>query len=122
MPLVLRIDRYCVFFWANEGEPLEPVHVHVSEGNPVPHATKIWLLASGHCRLCSNGSRIPEPALRNIMRVLEAYHEEIVEKWVACFRSICFVSEFAVTFGVGGSSIRSHKWLKYWLALGSDFR
>ena len=93
MPLVLRIDRYCVFFWANEGKPLEPVHVHVSEGHPVPHATKIWLLASGHCRLCSNGSRIPEPALRNIMRVLEAYHEEIVEKWVACFRSICFVSE-----------------------------
>ena len=82
MPLVLRIDRYCVFFWANEGEPLEPVHVHVSEGNPVPHATKIWLLASGHCRLRSNGSRIPEPALRNIMRVLEAYHEEIVEKCV----------------------------------------
>ena len=93
MPLVLRIDRYCVFFWANEGEPLEPVHVHVSEGHPVPHATKIWLLASGHCRLCSNGSRIPEPALRNIMRVLEAYHEEIVEKLVVCFRSICFVSE-----------------------------
>ena len=36
MPLVLRIERYCVFFWANEGEPLEPVHVHVSEGHPVP--------------------------------------------------------------------------------------
>ena len=90
MPLVLRIDRYCVFFWANEGEPLEPVHVHVSEGHPVPHATKIWLLASGHCRLCSNGSRIPEPALRNIMRMLEAYHEEIVEKWVVCFGKVWF--------------------------------
>ena len=58
-----------------------------------PTRRRSWLLASGHCRLRSNGSRIPEPALRNIMRVLEAYHEEIVEKWVACFRSICFVSE-----------------------------
>ena len=85
MPLVLRIDRYCVFFWANEGAPLEPVHVHVSEGCPVSHATKIWLLASGRCRLCRNASRIPEPALRNIMCVPEAYHEEIVEKWVTCF-------------------------------------
>ena len=74
MPLVLRIDRYCVFFWINEGSPLEPVHVHVSEGRPVPHATKIWLLASGRCRLCSKDSRIPEPALRNIMRVLETHH------------------------------------------------
>lgn len=36
MPLVLRIDRYCVFFWTNEGEPLEPVHVHVSEGRIIP--------------------------------------------------------------------------------------
>ena len=34
MPLVLRIDRYCVFFWSNEGEPLEPFHVHVPEGRP----------------------------------------------------------------------------------------
>ena len=74
----------------NEGEPLEPVHVYVSEGHPVPHATKIWLLAAGRCRLCSNGSRIPEPVLRNIMRVLEAYHEEIVEKWVVCFGEIRF--------------------------------
>ena len=93
MPLVLRIDRYCVFFWINEGSPLEPVHVHVSEGRPVPHATKIWILASGRCRLCSKNSRIPEPALRNIMRVLEAYHEEILEKWAACFGEIRFMAE-----------------------------
>ena len=40
MPLVLRIDRYCVFFWANEGEPLEPVHVHVPEGRHTPIPTQ----------------------------------------------------------------------------------
>ena len=55
-----------------------------------PTRRRFWLLASGHCRLCSNGSRIPEPALRNIMRVLEAYHEEIVEKWVVCFGKAWF--------------------------------
>ena len=52
MPLVLRIDRYCVFFWINEGSPLEPV----SEGHSVPHVTKSWLLASGRCRLCNKDS------------------------------------------------------------------
>ena len=71
MPLVLTIDRYRVFFWINEGSPLEPV----SEGHSVPHATKTWLLASGRCRLCSKDSRIPESALRNFMRILEAYQE-----------------------------------------------
>lgn len=50
MPLVLRIDRYCVFFWANEGTPSEPIHVHVSEGRLVPNATKIWISQTGRCR------------------------------------------------------------------------
>ncbi|MDY4140072.1 MAG: DUF4160 domain-containing protein [Eubacteriales bacterium] len=40
MPLVLRNDRYCVFFWANEGEPLEPIHVHVAEGRHPPIPTQ----------------------------------------------------------------------------------
>lgn len=90
MPLVLRIDRYCVFFWTNEGTPPEPIHVHVSEGHPTPNATKIWISQTGHCCLCSNSSRIPERALSNIMRILEAYHEEIAQKWMACFGEIRF--------------------------------
>ena len=90
MPLVLRIDRYCVFFWSNEGEPLEPIHVHVAEGNPTSNATKIWITHAGRCCLCSNSSRIPERTLHNIMRVLEAYQEEIVERWIACFGKVRF--------------------------------
>ena len=73
MPLVLRIDRYCVFFWSNEREPLEPIHVHVAEGNPTSSATKIWITHAGRCCLCSNSSRIAERTLHNIMRVMEAY-------------------------------------------------
>ena len=30
MPQVFKIGAYWVYFWANESEPLEPVHVHVS--------------------------------------------------------------------------------------------
>ena len=29
MPQVFKIGSYWVYFWANENEPLEPVHVHV---------------------------------------------------------------------------------------------
>ena len=92
MPLVLRIERYCVFFWANEGEPLEPVHVHVSEGNPVPHATKIWLLASGHCRLRSNGSRI-EVTGPNSLRFITKQGDARDIDWQAASRADSWTPE-----------------------------
>jgi len=30
MPQVFKIGSYLVYFWMDEGKPLEPVHVHVS--------------------------------------------------------------------------------------------
>ena len=43
MPQVFKIGSYWVYFWANENEPLEPVHVHVAQGAPSANATKIWI-------------------------------------------------------------------------------
>lgn len=34
MPQIFKIGSYWVYFWANESDPLEPVHVHVSPGAP----------------------------------------------------------------------------------------
>lgn len=34
MPQVFKIGSYTVYFWMNEGKPLEPVHVHVAQGFP----------------------------------------------------------------------------------------
>ncbi|WP_334299974.1 DUF4160 domain-containing protein [Anaerobutyricum soehngenii] len=31
MPQPLRIGPYNIYFWSNEGDPLEPIHVHISE-------------------------------------------------------------------------------------------
>ena len=31
MPQIFKIGSFWVYFWSNEGVPLEPVHVHVSE-------------------------------------------------------------------------------------------
>ncbi len=35
MPQVFRIGAYLVYFWLNEGMPLEPIHVHIAEGTPI---------------------------------------------------------------------------------------
>lgn len=90
MPQVFKIGAYWVYFWANEGEPKEPVHVHVSMGAPSANATKIWITSAGRCYLCNNNSHIPARTLRNIMLIIEARSEEVVQKWVSFFGSITY--------------------------------
>lgn len=34
MPQIFKLGSYNVYFWSNESCPLEPVHVHVSQGSP----------------------------------------------------------------------------------------
>ncbi len=85
MPQVFRVGGYWVYFWTNENEPLEPVHVHISKGNPSSNATKVWITSKGKCYLCNNNSRIPERTLRNIMRLIEARSDEVLKMWKEYF-------------------------------------
>ena len=90
MPQVFRIGHYWIYFWTNESDPLEPVHVHVAEGKPTPNATKVWITSAGKAYLCNNNSKIPDRILRNIIRIIEARSNEIIEKWYNCFDEIRF--------------------------------
>ena len=47
MPQVFKVGSYWVYFWSNENEPLEPIHVHVAQGSPSPNSAKIWITKSG---------------------------------------------------------------------------
>ena len=85
MPQVFKIGSYWVYFWTDEGKPLEPVHVHVSQGAPHKNATKIWITRAGKSYLCHNNSRIPTHVLRNIMDILESRSSEIINKWEKYF-------------------------------------
>lgn len=42
MPQIFKVGSYWIYFWSNENKPIEPVHVHISEGRPVTNASKIW--------------------------------------------------------------------------------
>lgn len=90
MPQVFKVGSYWVFFWSNENDPLEPIHVHVCQGAPNGNATKIWITRAGKCYLCNNNSRIPDRVLRNIMKVIEARSGEVIEKWLSYFGSISY--------------------------------
>ena len=56
MPQIFKIGSYWVYFWTNENEPLEPVHIHIAEDKPVPNATKVWITKDGKCSLANNNS------------------------------------------------------------------
>ena len=90
MPQVFKIGAYIVYFWINESDPLEPVHVHVSEGKPSKNATKIWITETGRCLLCHNKSMIPAQKLRIIMDVIEARSQEIIRLWVKTFGRVYY--------------------------------
>ena len=88
MPQVFKIGSYLVYFWINEGDPLEAVHVHIAESTPSKNGTKIWLTKTGKALLCNNNARIPEKKLRIIMSIIEARHEEIERLWAKKFGEI----------------------------------
>ena len=88
MPQVFKIGPYWVYFWSNENIPTEPVHVHISKGSPTAKATKVWITKTGKCLLCNNNSHIPQVALNNILRMIEARSKEVVEKWYDYFGEI----------------------------------
>ena len=79
MPSLFRLFGYVIFFWSNEGAPLEPVHVHVAKGVPNANATKIWMTEAGGCIIANNNSKIPIRTLNAIVDVLESRSSYTVE-------------------------------------------
>lgn len=88
MPQIFRIGSYIVYFWSNENDPLEPVHVHIAEGQATANSTKVWITSSGKTLLCNNNSRIAQKTLRNLMRIIEANSNIIINKWYSQFGEI----------------------------------
>ena len=88
MPQIFKMGEYYIYFWTNENDPLEPIHVHVAKCSPSANATKIWITSSGNCLLCNNNSRIPNHVLRNIMRTIETRSSFVVQMWQQYFGEI----------------------------------
>ena len=88
MPQLYRIGSYIIFFWSNENMPLEPIHVHISEGKASANATNIWITSTGKAILSHNSSNIKMQILRKLIRFIEANSKEIEEQWIEHFGEI----------------------------------
>lgn len=73
MPVVLRYKGYKLFFYSNEGNPPEPLHIHVRKGEAV---AKFWV--TPEVKL-SDSYGMSGPELTELARVV-AENREIIER------------------------------------------
>ena len=83
MPQFIRAAGYKIFFWSNESG--EPIHFHVTKGEPSNNDTKIWLLKNGSLKVAHNKSRIPEKDLSKIFSVMQLCYFEFIDFWKSYF-------------------------------------
>jgi hypothetical protein len=75
MPVVLRHKGYRFFFYANEGAPREPIHVHVEKGG---FEAKFWLLPD--IAIAYNAG-FNAKALREVTAIVVQYRIRIERAW-----------------------------------------
>lgn len=75
MPTVFRLDGFRFFFYSNEGDPREPVHIHVRKGGG---EAKLWVEPEVSV---AQSAGFDARTLRRLVSMAEARSEEIVEAW-----------------------------------------
>ena len=80
MPIVFRAEGYAFFFFSNEGNPREPLHVHVRKGAAV---AKFWLYPEV-CLAESYGLNSQEQG--RLATIVAGRRQEIEEAWHGFFR------------------------------------
>ena len=81
MPVIVRYKGYRFFFYSNEGNPPEPLHVHVRQGGSL---AKFWM--ESEITVAENyGMNSAE--LRELLRVAELNRGIIERKWNEYFGS-----------------------------------
>jgi hypothetical protein len=75
MPVILRYKGYALFFFSSEGEPREPMHVHVrGQGGEA----KIWLEPEVKA---ARSRDIPAQTLRELVRLVRQQRGLFVYSW-----------------------------------------
>ncbi|MCI5764286.1 MAG: DUF4160 domain-containing protein [Actinobacillus porcinus] len=74
MPIVLTYQGYKIYFYSNEGLPLEPVHVHI---NKAGKTAKVWLKPISVAYTYGFSSK----EIKEICNFLQKYERFIVEVW-----------------------------------------
>lgn len=80
MPVVLRRGGVRFFFYANEGSPREPPHIHVERGDA---QAKFWLRPEP---LIAYNDGFSARELRQLLRLVEENRDRFEKAWNDFFR------------------------------------
>lgn len=77
MPKVLEVNGYKLFFFSNEGNPLEPAHIHIRKGSSL---AKYWVeprveLEESYGFNSKELSEIEIIVSDNVLKIKEAWNE-----------------------------------------------
>ena len=75
MPVVFRHKGYRFFFYSNEGDPREPLHIHVRRGSAV---AKFWLEPTPEA---AEAHGMAPHELHELLDVAVSHVEEIERYW-----------------------------------------
>jgi len=75
MPVVFRLDGFRFFFYSNEGDPREPVHIHVEQGGD---EAKFWLWPE--VKIAYNDG-FDTRVLRKLAIIIEKRRDVIEKAW-----------------------------------------
>jgi hypothetical protein len=75
MPIVFKYKGYRFFFYSNEGDPLEPLHIHVRHGEAV---AKFWVVPQVSL---AESYAISASELRELLRIVEKNKKLIERYW-----------------------------------------
>jgi Domain of unknown function (DUF4160) len=79
MPVVFRHEGFTFFFYSNEGNPLEPVHIHVRRGEG---DAKFWLFPDVVVADCHGFS---PSTLSALSKIIKANKNQISKAWYEHF-------------------------------------
>ena len=79
MPEILRFKGYIFFFYSNEGNPLEPAHIHIRNAES---EAKFWL--EPEIFLARNDG-FNSKELREIFSIIESNQTQFKETWYDYF-------------------------------------
>lgn len=92
MPSLFRVAGYRFFFWSNEGDPLEPVHIHVTDGQQAQNAPKIWV-SYDKAEFAEEYPFLKDTDKKRILRIVNDNRDTIISAWIERFGDYTFYSQ-----------------------------
>jgi len=84
MPRYRDLFGYTIYYWSNEGKPLEPIHFHVAK-DLSSNTTKVWIRSDGKLEVAYKTSEIKDKELKRILRMMELYIDDYIQEWESFF-------------------------------------